>query len=133
MTVPPIHVPPPGAKATKQAAPGPTPNRSKEVPVTVPLSERPLVDLLADLAESGQCQYDPELHMGPDAFAIESATARQAREDVAKEICESCPVADVCLECALRTRPTCGIWAGMRAREIAALAGQVRRETREVA
>jgi WhiB family redox-sensing transcriptional regulator len=89
---------------------------------------RNLYDLLDDLNARGECRFDPELHTGPDSFTIEPPAERMAREDAAREVCEECPVWDVCLDYALRlpSLPKGGIWAGFTAREIALL----RREAR---
>ncbi|WP_131738661.1 WhiB family transcriptional regulator [Actinomadura roseirufa] len=91
----------------------------------VALSTLPVVDLL-DLVGSGECRYDPELHNAPDVFEAEPVMERLARVDVAKELCEACPVWDACLEYALRTEPTSGIWAGYSHRELAELRRSVR-------
>jgi WhiB family redox-sensing transcriptional regulator len=85
-----------------------------------------LVDLVDELADGAHCRFDPELHTGPDAFTDEPAAQRRAREDAAHQVCEDCPVWGACLELALRTRPRHGIWAGMTAREISALATSAR-------
>ena len=86
----------------------------------------PLVDLLVELGTRGDCRHDPELHTGPDAFEDEPIAEKLAREDVAKEVCESCPVWALCLDYALRVRPAHGIWAGYRPRELASLRAEVR-------
>jgi WhiB family redox-sensing transcriptional regulator len=93
-------------------------------------SEMNLFDLLDDLTTYGECRFDPELHTGPDAFTVEPAADRMAREDAAREVCEDCPVWDLCLERALRLPklPAAGIWAGYTTREIAAL----RRDARQL-
>jgi WhiB family redox-sensing transcriptional regulator len=92
----------------------------------VSLSEMPLVDLLEQVGARGECRHDPELHTGPDVFEQEPAAARLAREDVARAVCEECPVWDLCLDLALRTRPTHGVWAGHLPYELAALRREVR-------
>lgn len=82
-------------------------------------------DLRDECLDGAQCLFDAELHDGPDpADRIEHLDARAAREDVAKDICATCPVQLACLEYAIRTRPTGGIWAGLTAEEIAQLAAQ---------
>ncbi|MDQ3645502.1 MAG: WhiB family transcriptional regulator [Actinomycetota bacterium] len=43
----------------------------------------------------------------------ESPAERRAREDKAKEICSVCIVREECLEYALATRETYGIWGGL--------------------
>ncbi|GAA4309866.1 WhiB family transcriptional regulator [Actinomadura luteofluorescens] len=85
-----------------------------------------LGDLVAELGTRGDCRHDPDLHMGPDAFEDEPLAERLARQDVAREVCEGCPVWALCLDYALRIRPTFGVWAGYLPRELAAL----RREAR---
>ncbi|SEG90225.1 Transcription factor WhiB [Thermomonospora echinospora] len=82
----------------------------------------PTLALHAALIVGAECQYDPELHTGPDAFADESAEDRAAREDVAAQVCASCPVRLTCFEYALRIEPEHGIWAGFTAAEITELA-----------
>ncbi|WP_158566710.1 WhiB family transcriptional regulator [Actinomadura craniellae] len=82
----------------------------------------PLRDLRDDLLEGAQCRFDPDLHTGPDEFADESPEECAAREDVAREVCAACPLRLECLEFALRVLPECGIWAGLTADQIAALA-----------
>ncbi|GAA5045514.1 hypothetical protein HNP84_002610 [Thermocatellispora tengchongensis] len=75
------------------------------------------------LAENAACMFDPELHTGPDLFADESAEEREARVQVAREVCADCPVWASCLFYALDTRPEVGVWAGLTAEEIASLPG----------
>lgn len=64
-----------------------------------------------------ECAYDPELHVGPRG-TIETAEQRAAREQVAREVCASCPARRSCERYALTVRPSAGIWAGHTAREI---------------
>jgi WhiB family redox-sensing transcriptional regulator len=97
-----------------------------EESMSVEPSSLSLIDLVTQLGERGDCRHDPDLHMGPDAFESEPIAERLARQDVARQVCEDCPVWDVCLDYALRTRPTWGVWAGYLPRELAAL----RREAR---
>jgi hypothetical protein len=80
----------------------------------------PLAGLADACLDAAECRFDPELHDGPDR--IESAEERAAREQVAAEVCASCPVLAECLAWALRTRPRRGVWAGLPAAHIAALA-----------
>ena len=79
-------------------------------------------DLRDALIDDAECRYDPELHTGPDAFTDESEEDRAAREDVAMQVCASCPPRLECFEYALRIEPEHGIWAGFTATEIAMLA-----------
>ncbi|WP_395110595.1 WhiB family transcriptional regulator [Actinomadura sp. SCN-SB] len=89
-------------------------------------SERPVSELLDDIGRQGHCRFDPELHTGPDAFEFESRADKLAREDVAMDVCESCPVWESCLDFALRTKVKGGIWAGLRARDIERLTSYAR-------
>ena len=115
-----------GAPATKRAAEGRAsrpitdPN---EVPMSRPLSPSAAltgVDLRGMPITGAQCQFDPELHTGPDAD--ETPDERAARELVAIEVCESCPLRNACFELAMRVRPEFGVWAGFTAAEVANLA-----------
>jgi WhiB family redox-sensing transcriptional regulator len=86
-------------------------------------SRLPLPDLRDECLDGAECLFDAELHDGPDPLTeIEHPHARAAREDVAKEICGTCPVQDVCLTYALRTKPVRGVWAGLTAEEVGRLA-----------
>ena len=85
-------------------------------------SKLPLSDLVNERLSGAECVFDPELHDGPDPrTTIEPADARAAREDVAIEVCASCPVRAMCQEYAARVRPARGVWAGRTAQENAAL------------
>ena len=57
---------------------------------------------------------DPSLFDGPED---EKPDVRAAREDVAREICASCPVRQNCLDFANRMRARSGIWGGLDYRE----------------
>jgi hypothetical protein len=115
-----------GAQATKHAAESRTPR-----PITVPnevtmsrfLSPSAAlagVDLRGKPIAGAQCRFDPDLHTGPDA--TETPDERAARELVAKQVCETCPLRGACLELAMRIRPEYGVWAGFTAAELATLA-----------
>ncbi|WP_433467000.1 WhiB family transcriptional regulator [Spirillospora sp. CA-128828] len=109
MTAPPITVPP----LTD-------PN---EVPVSrslTPFAALTGVDLRGKPVTGAQCRFDPELHTGPDGD--ESPDERAAREAVAAEVCESCPLRAQCFELAMQIRPEHGVWAGFTAPELAILA-----------
>ncbi|MGW3351732.1 WhiB family transcriptional regulator [Nonomuraea rubra] len=80
-------------------------------------------DMPQHLADEAACGFDPELHTGPDLFTEEPASDRAAREQVAREVCADCPVWASCLFYALDARPETGVWAGLTAEEITALAG----------
>lgn len=94
--------------------------------MSVPPPVLPLVDLLTALGTRGDCRHEPDLHTGPDLFEAEPRADKLAREDVAKEVCRSCPVWALCLDYALRIGPTHGIWAGYRPRELAELRAAAR-------
>lgn len=68
--------------------------------------------LVAHGLTEAQCLYDPELHTGP-AATIEAPEDKAAREDVAREICQSCPVAAACRARAAKGRPEPGVWASL--------------------
>ncbi|MEU4821364.1 WhiB family transcriptional regulator [Actinomadura sp. NPDC023710] len=118
-----------GAQATKPAAEGRTyrpitePN---EVPVSrslSPITALAGLDLRGMPVAGAQCRFDPELHTGPDAE--ETPDERAARELVAAEVCQSCPLRGACFELAMRIRPEFGVWAGFTAAELAILADLV--------
>ena len=44
---------------------------------------------------------------------FERKDVRLVRERLAKSICNTCPVADACLDYALRTREPHGVWGGL--------------------
>ncbi|MEU9888063.1 WhiB family transcriptional regulator [Sphaerisporangium sp. NPDC051011] len=73
------------------------------------------------LGEGAGCVYDPQLHTGP-AHA-ETPAQRAARVQVAREVCEDCPVRALCLPYALAAAPDTGVWAGRTTAEITALSG----------
>ena len=80
-------------------------------------------DLRDECLDGAECLFDAELHDGPDPdMRLEHSDARTAREDVAKDICATCPVQLACLEYAIRTLPESGVWSGLTADEIAELA-----------
>ena len=76
-------------------------------------------DLLADLLTGVPCLFDPELHDGP-AASTEDADERAARETVAVEVCEGCPLLAVCRRHVVRAQPPSGVWAGLTPDERAA-------------
>jgi hypothetical protein len=83
---------------------------------------------LDGLAEPG-CVCDPECHDGPDGPACETPPERAAREQVAREVCAECPHRRACLAFTARTGPRRGIWAGLTADQVAALAARPRTVT----
>lgn len=96
-------------------------------------SNLPPSDLPKERLSDAECLFDPELHNGPDPMTtIEHPDARAAREDVARDICGTCPVRDACLTYALRVRPERGMWAGRTAEDIARLT-DIRLDLEEVA
>lgn len=122
-----------GAQATKHAAEGrtfrPITDQS-EVSVSASLTAFEAlsgVDLRGMPITGAQCRFDPDLHTGPDAD--ESPDERAARELVAAEVCQSCPLRGACFEVAMRTRPEYGVWAGFTADELATLADRFDAET----
>ncbi len=104
--------------------------RSMNAPALLAVAVHPAEALLQtitaamppELARGALCGADPELHTGPDAFADEPAEERNARVQVAKEVCAECPVKVACLRRALRLRPEAGVWAGFTAAELSGLA-----------
>jgi len=59
-------------------------------------------------------QVDPELFFPPRNGAASSA----------RQVCAACPVATMCLEYALRTGQTHGVWGGLSPRQL----GKLRRD-----
>ncbi|GAA4060004.1 WhiB family transcriptional regulator [Actinomadura miaoliensis] len=105
-----------------------------EVPVSRSLSPFPAlagVDLRGVPISGAQCRFDPDLHTGPDGE--ESPAERAAREAVAAEVCQSCPLRGACFELAMRVRPEDGVWAGFTAAELATLADLSELDLNEVA
>ena len=73
-----------------------------------------------DRQEQAACRdYDNVLFFGPDQG--ESEIEKQAREARAKVVCQSCPVAEPCLEFAMETNQKYGIWGGLTDKERASL------------
>lgn len=68
-----------------------------------------------DWQHQGACRnLDTEMFFHPEG---ERGLARQRRSAAAKRICQTCPVADQCLEHALSSREPYGIWGGMTEEE----------------
>lgn len=66
-----------------------------------------------DWRDNAACQYvDPDLH-----FPITNTPSGLAQLDDAKRICAGCPVRETCLEWALTTGETTGVWGGLSERE----------------
>lgn len=74
-------------------------------------------DLIAAGLVGAECAYDPALHTGP-RLVIETTEEKGAREDVAKDVCLSCPVLAKCLVRARRVGARSGVWAAVPAEEI---------------
>lgn len=73
-----------------------------------------------DWQELAACRrHDNTLFFGPDHG--ESELEKQARELRAKAVCETCPVAEPCLEFAMETNQKYGIWGGLTDKERASL------------
>ncbi|WP_165964417.1 WhiB family transcriptional regulator [Actinomadura sp. KC216] len=92
-------------------------NTRTDAPSQAPPAPVSVMDLRGRPVTGAQCWFDPELHTGPDGF--ESPDERAARELVAAEVCESCPLRGQCLELAMQIRPESGVWAGFTAAELA--------------
>lgn len=66
-----------------------------------------------------QCRFDPELHAGP--AGVESPQDRAAREAVAVEVCESCPLLAGCRVDVLLHGPSFAVQGGWNAAQLADL------------
>jgi WhiB family redox-sensing transcriptional regulator len=67
-----------------------------------------MIDYATDWREAGACRSaDPELF-----FPVPVGTAARAQVITALRICGRCPVREECLEFAMRTGETHGIWGG---------------------
>ena len=62
---------------------------------------------------------DPTTFFGPEH--AETVKEKRDREDAAKEVCNTCPVKQECLEYALEAREAYGIWGGLTELERKAL------------
>lgn len=62
---------------------------------------------------------DPTIFFGPEN--AETVKEKRDREDAAKEVCNTCPVKQECLEYALEAREAYGIWGGLTELERKAL------------
>ena len=81
-----------------------------------------LASLEADVRwqDKAACKgMDPTLFFGPEY--AETVKEKRDREDAAKEVCNTCPVREECLEYALDAREAYGIWGGMTELERKAL------------
>ncbi|MCP2340469.1 WhiB family transcriptional regulator [Actinomadura rupiterrae] len=74
-------------------------------------------DLIAAGLVGAECAYDSELHTGP-RLVIETTEEKAAREDVAKDVCLSCPVRSKCLVRAVGIGARSGVWAAVAAEDI---------------
>ncbi|MFF4413212.1 WhiB family transcriptional regulator [Streptosporangium sp. NPDC001559] len=64
-----------------------------------------------------ECAYDPALHTGPEHGA-ETPGEQAAREEIAREVCATCPARLFCGLYAAEVRPSFGIWAGRTPEQI---------------
>lgn len=70
-----------------------------------------------DWRKLSECQYeDPELF-----FPIGTGAAARKQEEVARKVCQRCPVRDACLGWALDKGVIDGVWGGLTANERAPL------------
>jgi Transcription factor WhiB len=76
-------------------------------------SDAPIWDLQDALLDGAACRFDPELHDGP--AGPETSEQTMAREDVAVDVCRSCPVLATCETYIARVQPVSGVWAGSTA------------------
>lgn len=83
-----------------------------------------LHELEFDWREAGACRDMPEIDFFP---ASEDLTAIRR----AQAVCSSCPVQDECLNYALDTNQSEGIWGGVTAVERAKLRRRLLRQLRE--
>jgi WhiB family redox-sensing transcriptional regulator len=66
-----------------------------------------------DWRASAACRYvDPDLH-----FPTAHASGWLAQIEEAKQVCRGCPVREACLEWALKTGQSAGVWGGLSERE----------------
>lgn len=73
---------------------------------------RPAAQLLNreyDWRDDAACrQYDPEMW-----FPVGSSAAAREQEDAAKRICGGCPVRSECLDWAIESGQSSGVWGGL--------------------
>ncbi|MBB4913341.1 WhiB family transcriptional regulator [Streptosporangium saharense] len=72
-----------------------------------------------------ECAYDPALHSPEHGADVESPGERAAREEVAREVCVTCPALRFCGLYAAEVRPASGIWAGRTPEQVAEHAAQL--------
>lgn len=76
------------------------------------MAERMCSDWTYGWQFDGACRgEDSSLFFAPSYF--EKREEKDGREALAKTICGRCPVRETCLEYALRTHETHGIWGGL--------------------
>jgi WhiB family transcriptional regulator, redox-sensing transcriptional regulator len=85
-----------------------------------PFPNEQLIEMAQDLASAWQsfaaCRgEDAAYFYAPNYF--EKRAQKHAREAVAKAFCVRCPVREECLEYAMATRETHGIWGGLNEME----------------
>ncbi|MEB8327648.1 WhiB family transcriptional regulator [Dietzia kunjamensis] len=74
-------------------------------------------------ADRGSCQGQPELFYNDDE---DSKGLRRRKEQLAKDICERCPVLAACRGHAISARELYGVWGGLSEMERHTLAGRLR-------
>jgi WhiB family transcriptional regulator, redox-sensing transcriptional regulator len=82
--------------------------------ISVRTDERPADDRLADRAQVGPTRadwQDEAACRGSDTSVFFPAS--EADATAAQSICATCPVAEACLEYAIATRQSDGIWGGL--------------------
>lgn len=88
-----------------------------------------------------ELQYEPDegwrnaaACAGLDSDIFFPTTEDQAATERAKSICEACPVREACLQYALSTNQSDGVWGGLDAQERRRLRRRIRdRERRKLA
>lgn len=74
-------------------------------------------------ADRGNCVGRADLFYNRDD---ESKTHRRRKENLAKRLCETCPVKPTCLQHAMENRELYGVWGGLSENERHRLAGRDR-------
>ncbi|MEU1875768.1 WhiB family transcriptional regulator [Streptosporangium sp. NPDC020072] len=73
-----------------------------------------------------ECAYDPALHTGPEHNA-ETPGEQAAREEIAREVCATCPALRFCGLYAAKVGPSSGVWAGRTPEQVAEHAARLDR------
>lgn len=74
-------------------------------------------------ADRGNCQGQPEFFFNEEDDA---KGLRRDKENMAKEICQECPVLVQCRQYAMAARELYGVWGGLTESERHKLAGRLR-------